>query len=198
MCCQCCHMLHTRSIWKRSECAYVCACDTFILWGSAKVALGPYSGFHLHWHRISWAALVFHKICSCLNSTVCKVVPIFGFPVLRMSSCFTLPEEYKTTKEVSGPTRSHFSHIGGEIKLLDMLFVSLAEEVYRLSHPCVAAWLCEDKAWNGRFTYNCPCRQHSLTHRVCFECRKTALNTSPPPVLKPSPLAAQRTNAYMM
>lgn len=136
----------------------MCACDKCILLGSAKVSLGPYSGFHLHWHRISWTALVFSKICSCWNSTVCEVVPIFGFPVLRMSSCFAVPEEYKTTKEIWGPTRSRFTQISGEIKLLGRLFVSFAEEVYRLSQPCIAAWLWEDKAWNGRFAYSCPCR----------------------------------------
>ncbi len=79
-------MLHTRSIWKRSECAYVCACDTFILWGSAKVALGPYSGFHLHWHRISWAALVFHKIALCEQHCVqsCPNIWLSGFENVQL------------------------------------------------------------------------------------------------------------------
>lgn len=78
---------------------------------------------------------------------MCKVVPIFVFLVLRMSSCFVVPEEYKPYRSEGRPVQvSHTSHIGGEIKLLGMLFVSFAEEVYRPGQPCVAVWLCEDKA----------------------------------------------------
>lgn len=72
---------------------------------------------------------------------MCKVVPIFVFLVLRMSSCFC---GTRGIQNRMGLRADLFTFL--KIKLLGMLFVSFPEEVYRPGQPCVALWLCEDKA----------------------------------------------------